>query len=346
MSFPFPGLICQACSGKGTLSCNACLCRECRGKGQIQCDHCVAGKIRCPECKGSQKIVITKKWLVFSRRIDQKCCACSGGKQKCASCRGTYRLQCSGCAGLRYLETCSQCAGTRQIKCAKCYGAGRFTKELVTTMSKKGISLFDQIIDYILVAQNRGTLARPRASVREAILLPSLHESQVLAKGKSFEAQVSILLQTVAQVFPSRVTLTPQAEVKLNDSRKKVIDFAFDYRSLSSNHQIAIECQDRASWSSEIVDKILAIRNHSFRNRFWFVYNDPEFLTRETKKLLKSHGIIFFSFLELENHLAFVALDLWGAEQVERALANVEPIDLGIKNAGYKPPSDSAMLSR
>src|SRR5712671_888501 len=48
-------------------------------------------------------------------------------------------------------------------------------------------------------------------------------------QGKEFEHTVEAILRAVEARFPSRVQVTPQARVALNDGRDKYIDFAFDY---------------------------------------------------------------------------------------------------------------------
>lgn len=137
-------------------------------------------------------------------------------------------------------------------------------------------------------------------------------------RGKDFERLVQDLLWRVQARFPSRVKVNPQVRLKLFDGRIKVIDFAFEYQLASSRNQIAVECQDRESWSTEIIDKILAIRNHSYRNRFWFVYHDDSFLSGEAKDLFKRHGILCFSLSTLQAHLAAVSRDLSAVEEAQR----------------------------
>jgi|GEM_PF-5038071 len=158
-------------------------------------------------------------------------------------------------------------------------------------------------------------------------------------KGKDFEYIVETLLREVAARFPSRVTVVRQALVRLNDGRAKYVDFAFTYTLASSRHQIAIECQDRKTWSTEIIDKILAIRNHSYRNRFWFVYHEDTFLTDEAKSLLDKHGIIHFPLSALRTHLDAVAEDVRAVKLASILRSVKEGNDSPLKN--YRPPGDS-----
>jgi hypothetical protein len=188
-----------------------------------------------------------------------------------------------------------------------------------------------------------------------------------LFRGKAFEEQILSLLEDLRQDYPARVTIASQARLALNDGRTKIIDFTLDYTLASSKHQIAIECQDRRSWSSEIIDKISAIRNNSCRNRFWFVYRDDDFLSPEAIQQFDSHGILHFSLSELKVHLIAVRQDLFGADAAAQAwekspynpanqdstlrtlrseMAHDSNSSREYSPGEYEPPSDPAMLSR
>lgn len=136
-------------------------------------------------------------------------------------------------------------------------------------------------------------------------------------KGKVFEAEVERLLRPLESRYPKRVKVAAQVEIPLNDGRSKSVDFTVDYRLASSNHQVAVECQDRESWSTRILDKILVIRNHSSRNRFWFVYREAAFLTVKARRLLDKHGVLHFSLEQLSQHIAAVEADVFAAEIVD-----------------------------
>lgn len=155
-------------------------------------------------------------------------------------------------------------------------------------------------------------------------------------KGTDFEKTVEALLSTLQKDFPFRVRVRPQAEVQLRDGRSKFVDFEFTYLLLSSHHWVAVECQHRGAWSADILDKILAIRTHSFHNRFWFVYYDEKFLSDNSRRLLDSHGVMHFSFAELKEHLNWIRADLEAAEQWSKNVSS---------RGSYRPPSDPAMLS-
>lgn len=182
-----------------------------------------------------------------------------------------------------------------------------------------------------------------------------------LFRGRAFEERVKGLLEELQRDYPDRVEVASQVRLLLNDGRIKVIDLTLDYTLASSKHQIAIECQDRRAWSSEILDKILAIRNNSFRNRFWFVYRDEGFLSGGALHQCDSHGILHFSLSQLVLHLVAVRQDLLGADMAAQAWAE-SPYNPTNRSAAlrrlasdmandqdlreYKPPSDPAMLSR
>lgn len=136
-------------------------------------------------------------------------------------------------------------------------------------------------------------------------------------KGKAFETEVGKLLKPLESRYPNRVKVATQVEVPLNDGRNKTLDFTIDYRLASSNHKVAVECQDRESWSTRILDKILVIRNNSPRNRFWFVYREAAFLTDKARKLLDKHGILHFSLGQLRQHIAAIEDDVLAAEMLE-----------------------------
>lgn len=190
-------------------------------------------------------------------------------------------------------------------------------------------------------------------------------------RGKAFEAEVEALLQPLAVRFPSRVKVLAQVEIPLNDGGAKTVDFTVDYRLASSNHQVALECQDRAKWSTGVLDKILVIRNHSPRNRFWLIYREPHFLTKRGRKRLDKHGILHFSLPQFREHVAAMKLDLLAAEVLESLRAKLDvrgllspparlqayakqaaellaALELDLLKAEifkltYKPPSDQSM---
>jgi len=137
-------------------------------------------------------------------------------------------------------------------------------------------------------------------------------------KGRRFEVDIRQRLRKIQREYQELVCVTPQEEVKLRDGRSKYIDFAFSYKTLASEHMIAIECQHRSHWSSEILDKILTVRSHSFRNRFWFVYKSDGFLSRDTALLLDSHGIMHFSSRVFDGFLNNIRSELEATQLVIR----------------------------
>ncbi len=202
----------------------------------------------------------------------------------------------------------------------------------------------------------------PRTS-KKSLTTQVSGDSRTFFKGKDFEIAVESLLRDMERCHSTRVRVTPQARLQLNDGRIKYIDFAFDYVLASSDHQVAIECQDRKAWSTEIVDKILTMRNLSYRNRFWFVYRDDDFLSPEGRGVLEKHGIMHFSLSVFRAHLEAVRRDLSAADildeiqrtrfiggkfvidsDAEARLKRLEEFDAE-QQRRYKPPSDSAMVA-
>ena len=153
-------------------------------------------------------------------------------------------------------------------------------------------------------------------------------------RGKRFESEVEEILRSVVSRFPSRSSIVCQAQTRLNDGRTKIIDFTLHYRTSASSHEIGIECQDREQWNSEIVDKVLAIRSNSHHNRFWYVFRDESFLSREAIALLDSHGIMHFSLEQLRNHLGAIMIELAAAESSQSG-----------HKVKYEAPSDPAMTA-
>jgi len=134
-------------------------------------------------------------------------------------------------------------------------------------------------------------------------------------KGRSFERRVEHLLLQAQQGCPARMAVQRQKVVDLRDGRSKILDFELRYQTMASTHIIAVECQHRASWSSEIIDKILSVRNHSLHNRFWFIYEADGFLSADVKAMFDSHGVMHFSISELEHPIQWVVQDVLAAEQ-------------------------------
>lgn len=152
-------------------------------------------------------------------------------------------------------------------------------------------------------------------------------------RGRDFELEVEGHLNKLVRQFPALVTLKCQERIKLRDGRVKILDFSIDYILGGTRNRIAIECQDRKLWSTSIIDKIMTIRSQSYRNRFWYIYYDPKFLTADAKKIFEEHGIISFSLEELTAHLDELALSLRGALAAESRRSIEE-------NWKYDPPLD------
>lgn len=155
-------------------------------------------------------------------------------------------------------------------------------------------------------------------------------------KGKEFEAEVGRNLRELADQFPTLVTIKSQERVRLRDGRIRIIDFSIDYTLGGTLNRIAIECQDRQAWTTGIIDKILTIRTQSYRNRFWYIYYGPDFLTDQAKAVFKEHGIMAFSLDELKAHLRELRFSLQGALAAE-ALRSREDLP------EYDPPMDPAL---
>lgn len=140
-------------------------------------------------------------------------------------------------------------------------------------------------------------------------------------KGRLFEDRVESLLRQAEQACPTRIIVQPQKSVALRDGRSKVVDFVFRYETMASANVVGVECQHRDAWSSEILDKILSLRNHSLHNRFWFVYETDGFLSTDTREILDGHGVMHFSLSALERHIHWVIQDVLAAEQRCRDIA-------------------------
>lgn len=121
-------------------------------------------------------------------------------------------------------------------------------------------------------------------------------------RGKRFEATIEKMLRELEAKYPGFVEINTQLSITLFTSEERRPDFELVYR-LEQEHRELIEVQSRNRSSSQIVDKIRSIKAHSSRNRFCFVFDDPECLSSEHKNALEGDGVMCLSPSEFATKL-------------------------------------------
>ncbi|HEY6873049.1 MAG TPA: hypothetical protein VI298_10030 [Geobacteraceae bacterium] len=126
--------------------------------------------------------------------------------------------------------------------------------------------------------------------------------------GINFENAVLNILEMLRAEFPSRVYLSKQPKIRLQNEETVIPDFeiAVDLPHVYSKY--LIECQDRKKNSKSIIHKIQYIRSKSNRNKFLFVYNNK--ISKETERSLKNEGVIVLSLTDLSEFAERLKLTL------------------------------------
>jgi len=109
----------------------------------------------------------------------------------------------------------------------------------------------------------------------------------------NFENAVVGVLEMLRAEFPSRVCLSKQPRICLQNEEIVIPDFeiAVDLPHVYSKY--LIECQDRKKNSKSIIHKIQYMRTKSSRNKFIFVYNNK--ISKGTETSLRNEGVIVLS---------------------------------------------------
>jgi hypothetical protein len=110
------------------------------------------------------------------------------------------------------------------------------------------------------------------------------------ARGQAFERRVQSILEDFAARHPAFVEIISQPEVPLADGEVRRPDFELTYWTDQEHHEL-IECQSRKRSSTQIADKIRAIKARSARNRFIFVFEDPAKLRPRHRAALEGDGV-------------------------------------------------------
>ena len=167
-------------------------------------------------------------------------------------------------------------------------------------------------------------------------------------RGTEFEEKIEKHLRAIENSFQNRVEIIVHETILLGDGRKKIIDFSFNYNTIFNFiTKLLLSVRIRKLWHSEILDKILTIRNHSSRNRFWFIYNSKDFLTPDAKKIMDNHGIMYFSYDEFQQHIEFIKEELTASENwlLNKSNDHVKrQIEKRVKDKSQH--TDQAMLTR
>lgn len=123
-----------------------------------------------------------------------------------------------------------------------------------------------------------------------------------IKKGVEFEKDVEEVLRNLENKFKDIVKVKYQP-IFNESTRPHRADFELEYKLGGLTHQHLIECQNRKKSSYEITDKIYSVRGTSDRNRYIFVYKDPNFLNNKISNRLKEMGVLS---LDFENFKKFI----------------------------------------
>ncbi len=118
-------------------------------------------------------------------------------------------------------------------------------------------------------------------------------------RGRKFENRVAQLLIALVKIHPVTVAVTEHPKVTLPYRRwPREPDFELAYRLPHQTSRRLIECQSRNVSKQDIVDKIRSMKMLSEKNRFIFVYENPESVKRSLREDLESDGIVHYDFEE------------------------------------------------
>ena len=120
-------VICQKCSGQGTIT-----CFKCHGRGIIACPMChERGMIRCQQCNGTGQVQV------------------NGQTQQCQACQGRGEMFCPQCRGQKTIP-CPQCQSRGTLPCDACNGQGKNSNHTTITPILKihGDVLMDEMDPY------------------------------------------------------------------------------------------------------------------------------------------------------------------------------------------------------
>jgi hypothetical protein len=123
------------------------------------------------------------------------------------------------------------------------------------------------------------------------------------ARGQAFERRVLRILEDFAARHPGFVEIISQPEVPLTDGEVRRPDFELTYWT-DQEHRELIECQSRKRSSTQLADKIRAIKAQSARNRFIFVFEDTARLSRLHRAALEGDGVPCLSVDDLRQKIA------------------------------------------
>jgi len=134
-----------------------------------------------------------------------------------------------------------------------------------------------------------------------------------------FESFVGSLLKRLAEVHAERVSVTHHPRLQLQNKRLIIPDYELSYDLPFRKDRHLIECQHRQRYDQSITDRIQAIKQHSERNRFIFVYPKPSDLPNAVRETLEADGILHYGLSQFSLFLDHLCASLTILEQLDRS---------------------------
>lgn len=151
------------------------------------------------------------------------------------------------------------------------------------------------------------------------------------SRGNAFEEDVQALLEELARQHGTRVTVTKQPTVVLQNDETVRPDFHLIVELPYERSHYFIECQDRSIYSKSILHKIQHIRAKQPIKTFVFVH--PSSVSPELDRAMNAEGVMHYALVEFREFLVGIDKSLAAMESIPRnenirdraMLSSVEP---------------------
>lgn len=158
-------------------------------------------------------------------------------------------------------------------------------------------------------------------------------ESEAARKGTEFEGEVHRLLHGLAERRPRHVFMTRQPNIELQNGEVVRPDFDLIVQLPHERSHYFIECQNRETFSKQLLHKIQHVRAKQARKTFAFVY--PQELPEEIFRAMEAEGVMLFALddferfiTKLDEGLGKMALVERPEELVDRAMLSKIPSEM------------------
>jgi hypothetical protein len=141
-------------------------------------------------------------------------------------------------------------------------------------------------------------------------------EAGAARKGTDFEGEVHRLLRGLAERHPRHVLMTRQPTIELQNGEVVRPDFDLTVELPHERSHYFIECQNRETFSKQLLHKIQHVRAKQARKTFAFVY--PQELPEEIFRAMEAEGVMLFALKDFECFITKLDEGLGKMTLVER----------------------------